>query len=661
MNMEEKQNRRRKENLIFFLVIYILLSIFVIRLTMLLNRGHDFNIYILDKTFISLKNKLVLLPKNKEDLKFFYLLSLGYGVFVLNSLTKSEKYMPGKEYGTAKWGTRKEFKKFIDKDEDNNILLTATEGFSINTRKTMRNNNVLIVGGSGTGKTRFVVKPNLMQLHSSFVITDPKGEVLRDTGSLLKKHGYKIRILNLYELEKSHKYNPFNYVKSETDILKLINNLIKNTNPSGMSGGSDPFWEKSETALLQSIFAFIWKYIDEEEQNFGTVLRMLEMIEVREDDEDFKSELDFIMERYNEIDPNNFAYRQWLIFKQAGGKTAKSILISTGVRLSVFNIEALEKLTSYDELELEAMGDEKTALFILIPDSDSTFNFIASILYQQLFETLYYQADFKNEGHLKYQVRCIIDEFANIGQIPEFEKKLSTMRSRGISATIILQNTAQLEALYKDHWKTIIGNCDSFLYLGGIEQSSHEYVSKLLGKATIDNKTRGRTRGRQSSTSENFQRLGRELMTSDEVGSMDNSKCILFFRGLSPYLSEKYKLENHKRYKDLYEGKGSENKFDLENYIKESRKPSSYQNFVDKYQDDLKEIEEVIKNEIAGLEEENRDFYNSNVNNSKNKHTNKQGLDISDLEELERSLEKREEVEGLDSLIESFNENYKEL
>lgn len=659
MNHDEKRERIKRENKIFFIVGYILLSIFIIRLSMLLNRGHSLNIEIIDKTFTSLKNKLLLLPQTKDDLKYFYLFTFGYGIFALNKLSKNEKYMTGKEYGSAEWGRRKDFKNFIDKNEDNNIILTDSEKFSINTRKTMRNNNILVVGGSGTGKTRFVVKPNLMQLHSSYVITDPKGEVLRDTGSLLEKNGYKIKILNLYELDKSHKYNPFSYIKNETDILKLINNLIKNTNPNGVSGGSDPFWEKSETALLQSIFSFIWKYIDKEEQNFGTVLRLLEMIEVREDDENFKSELDIIMERYNEIDPNNFAYRQWLIFKQAGGKTAKSILISTGVRLSVFNISDLEELTRFDELELDKMGEEKTALFILIPDSDSTLNFIASILYQQLFEELYYQADFVNQGQLKYQVRCIIDEFANIGQIPEFEKKLSTMRSRGISATIILQNTAQLEALYKDHWKTIIGNCDTFLYLGGIEQSSHEYVSKLLGKATIDNKTRGRTRGRQSSTNENYQRLGRELMTSDEVGSMDNSKCILFFRGLNPYLSNKYRLESHKRYKDLFEGK--DNRFTLDNYFKENKDEQTYEEFKNKNKEELDRIDENIKNEIDGKSNKDQDNHSNKVNKKTSNKVNIKTNNTNKAVELENKLENQEEVDGLEALIEDIDEVYKKI
>lgn len=655
MNEEEKRSRIKRENMLIFLVLYLGLSIFIIRLSMLLNSGHDLNLEILDKTMKSLKAKPFILPRTKADLKVFMLFSFAYGIFILDKFTKNEKYMVGKEYGSAEWGKPGDFKKFIDKEDDQNIILTKTEKFSINSRKTMRNNNILVVGGSGTGKTRFVLKPNLMQMHSSYVITDPKGEILRDTGNMLERNGYKIRVLNLYELNKSNKYNPFNYIRSEKDILKLINNLIKNTNPSGSSGGSDPFWEKSETALLQSLFAFIWKYVDESEQNFGTVLRLLELIEVREEDESFKSEMDIIMDHYNEKDPNNFAYRQWLIFKQAGGKTAKSILISTGVRLSVFNISDLENLTSRDELELDKMGDEKTALFILISDSDSTLNFLASMLYQQLFEELYFQADFVNEGSLKYQVRCLIDEFANIGQIPEFEKKLATMRSRGISSTIIIQNTAQLEALYKDHWKTIIGNCDTFLYLGGIEQSSHEYVSKLLGKGTIDNKTRGKTKGRQSSTNENFQRLGRELLMPDEVGALDNKKCILFFRGLSPYLSDKFPLEKHRRYKELFDEDTGKNRFNFEVLGADKL---SYENFQKEYREDLYKIEEGIESETHGISENLGRDISKLVNKSQNKLTNKQ---VNKIEELEEKLESNtSEIEGLSDLLDQVD-NYKEL
>lgn len=625
MNEDLKRERRKKETAMIILICYIIISAIIIRIGIIVNAGYSLNAEIIDIAIKSIFKKPFIFPNSTEELKYFFMFSIGYGIFALNILSKKEKYMHGKEYGSAEFAKPKDLDKFRDKKFDNNIILSNTEHFSINDKKIMRNLNVLIIGGSGTGKTRFFVKPNLMQMHSSYVITDPKGEILRDTGKMLADNGYKIKVFDLYNMKDSHKYNPFAYLKNETDVLKLINNLIKNTNPAGSTGGGDPFWEKSETALLQSLISFIWKYIDEEEQCISTVLRLMEKIEIKEDDENFKSEMDIIMEYYNELDPNNFSYQQWLIFKQAGGKTAKSIVISAGVRLSVFNIKDLAEITSQDEMKLEEVGSEKTALFILISDSDSTFNFLVSMLYQQLFDVLYYEADFKNNGRLKVPVRCIIDEFANIGQIPEFEKKLSTMRSRGISSNIIIQNTAQLEALYKDHWKTIIGNCDSMLYLGGIEQSSHEYISKLLGKATIDNKTRGISRGRSGSSSQNFQRLGRELLTPDEVAKMDNKNCIVIFRGLKPFFSEKFKLEKHKRYPLLFEGKNENNIFIFKEYkdniakLEETRPiseitPIKQEEGTDKLEAEIKRIEkqlELIQNDEKEI---SKIFQETNLN-----------------------------------------------
>lgn len=625
MNEDLKRERRKKETAMIILICYIIISAIIIRIGIIVNAGYSLNAEIIDIAIKSIFKKPFIFPNSTEELKYFFMFSIGYGIFALNILSKKEKYMHGKEYGSAEFAKPKDLDKFRDKKFDNNIILSNTEHFSINDKKIMRNLNVLIIGGSGTGKTRFFVKPNLMQMHSSYVITDPKGEILRDTGKMLADNGYKIKVFDLYNMKDSHKYNPFAYLKNETDVLKLINNLIKNTNPAGSTGGGDPFWEKSETALLQSLISFIWKYIDEEEQCISTVLRLMEKIEIKEDDENFKSEMDIIMEYYNELDPNNFSYQQWLIFKQAGGKTAKSIVISAGVRLSVFNIKDLAEITSQDEMKLEEVGSEKTALFILISDSDSTFNFLVSMLYQQLFDVLYYEADFKNNGRLKVPVRCIIDEFANIGQIPEFEKKLSTMRSRGISSNIIIQNTAQLEALYKDHWKTIIGNCDSMLYLGGIEQSSHEYISKLLGKATIDNKTRGISRGRSGSSSQNFQRLGRELLTPDEVAKMDNKNCIVIFRGLKPFFSEKFKLEKHKRYPLLFEGKNENNIFIFKEYkdniakLEETRPiseitPIKQEEGTDKLEAEIKRIEKQLELIQNDKKEISKIFQETNLN-----------------------------------------------
>lgn len=611
MNEDLKRKNRKRETAILILAFYVILSVIVIRIGIIINSGYKISAEIVDIAIKSIIKRPFIFPRNLEDLNFFIFFSVGYGIFALNILSKNEKYMDGREYGTAEWADKKDIEKFKDrKNPDNNIILSNSEEFSIDAKSIKRNLNILTIGGSGTGKTRFFVKPNLMQMHSSYVITDPKGEILRDTGKMLADGGYEIKVFDLYNMKDSHKYNPFAYLKNETDILKMINNLIKNTNPSGSTGGGDPFWEKSETALLQSLVSFIWKYIDEEEQSISTVLRLMEKIEIKEDDENYQSEMDMIMDHYNEIDPNNFSYQQWLIFKQAGGKTAKSIVISAGVRLSVFNIKDLRDITSKDEMELGEIGNKKTALFILISDSDSTYNFLVSMLYQQLFDVLYFEADFKNNGSLKYPVRCIIDEFANIGQIPEFEKKLSTMRSRGISANIIIQNTAQLEALYKDHWKTIIGNCDTLLYLGGIEQSSHEYMSKLLGKATIDSKTRGISRGKSGSSSQNFQRMGRELLTPDEVAKMDNENCIVIFRGLKPFFSEKYKLENHKRYKLLFEGKNQDQIFDFIKYKEERSKNKISKSNLEKINE--REKNEKLNGEIRRKEEIIKELENDN-------------------------------------------------
>lgn len=552
MNEDERRAKRKKESLILLSIGYLVVSIVLIRLNILVNLGMKINARFLDDTLKSFLIKPFMFPETIQDLKYFSILTLAFIITFLNTITDKKKYLDYQEYGSAKWSKFKDIKPFIDKEYFKNILFTETERMSMNGHKTRRNCNVLVVGGSGTGKSRFYVKPNLMQMHSSYVVTDPKGELFRDTAKMFKDGGYKIKVFNLYDMENSNKYNPFHYIRNETDILKVVNNFMQNTNPPGKQGG-DPFWEKSEKALLEALFAFIWLFIKKEEQNFSMVLRLLEKLEVREDMEDYKSDLDVIMEEYSEKYPGNFSWKQWCIYKQAGGKTAKSINVSTAVRLEAFNTHAVSTITDSDEMEIESIGEEKTIVYLLIPDADSTFNFLISMFYQQMFDTLYYVADFKNNGRLKTPVRCIIDEFANIGQIPEFEKKLSTMRSREINTSIIIQNMAQLEALYKDHWKTIIGNCDSTLFLGSNEQSILKYISEMLGKQTIDIKTSGKTKGKQSSTSNNFQRTGRELMTIDELSRMDNKKCILLFRGLSPFFSNKFPIEKHRRYKFLFD------------------------------------------------------------------------------------------------------------
>lgn len=680
MNEDLKRARRKKENMILFLVGYIFLSLFFIRLGMILNSGYKLNASIVDTTMTSLKNKIWIVPQSKEDIKIFMLFSFIYSIFVINSLSKNEKFMTGREYGSARWGNRKDIKPFINKKEDENVILTNTEKISIDSEKIRRTSNVIVVGGSGTGKSRFYLKPNLMQMHSSYVITDPSGDILKDTGDMFSKNGYRIKVLDLYEMQDSYKYNPFQYIRKETDILKLINNFLNNTN-DGDSKSSDPFWDKAETALYQSLFSFMWLYLKKEEQNFSTVLRLLELTDVSEEDENMMSEMDFIMEKYQLIDPNNFAYRNWLIFKKASGKTAKSILIGASVRLSPFNIKDIETLTSKDEMELDTIGDEKTALFILIPDGDSTFNFLVAILFEQLFNELYYKADFVYKGKLPYKVRCLIDEFANIGQIPKFEEKLATMRRRGIDASIIIQNLAQLESLYKKHWKSIIGNADSFLFLGGIDKDSHKYVSELLGKTTIDMKTTGKTLSKQNSTNTNMQKLGRELLTSEEVGQLDDNKCIYYLRGVSPFYSDKFKLEKHKRYKELYDGKG-ENIFSFKEYKKAEEKKSTVIKLQKEIKNlkhrqametlanmtlDEKNIEEIYKEEIANIkkyekkitiEEETIEDLDLELKELELELLNLKKNDKTEIaKKLQEENQKEEEIKKLEEKVDSY-ENY---
>lgn len=472
------------------------------------------------------------------------------GLIYLYNTFGRNNYLVGTEHGSAKWGTDKDIKPFIDKIDEKNIILTKTESLSLDTRKTLRNNNVLVIGGSGSGKTRFFVKPNLMQKHTSYVITDPKGSLIKETGKMLEDAGYKIKIFDLINMEKSDKYNFFSYLRDEKDVLKLVNNLITNTN-SPYSKTSGDFWEKAETALLQALFSYILFETREEDKHIGSVMELLRLAEVREDNEDFKSPLDLLFEDLKEEDPNNFASKQYDLFKLGAGKTAKSILVSVGVRLSAFNIPAVSELLSEDTLEMDTLGDEKTALFVILPDTDKTFNFISAIMYQQLFDTLFLKAENEYGGRLPFHVRFLLDEFANIGQIPSFETYIATMRSREVSVSVILQNVAQLKSLYKDTWETITGNCDTLLFLGGKEQSTLEYISKMIGKTTIDLRTTNQSKGQTGSFSINEQVLGRELITASEVGLLRTDECILSIRGVEPFLSKKYDIKKHKNYKEI--------------------------------------------------------------------------------------------------------------
>lgn len=556
MNEQDKRKKQLRNFALFCYLLYIPLAYFTLHLHHVIASSEEpLSVNNFEKygeaALINIQNNVIVKP-SKKALQILFLELIAVSVYVLYKVTSQKNLMTGKEHGTARWGGSADRKSIKHKDQFQNVILTNTERLSLDTKKARKNLNVLAIGGAGTGKSRFFVKPNILQANTSFVITDPKGEILRDTGFSLQQKGYKIKVFNLINMTKSCRYNPFAYVKKESDILKVINNLIKNTNAS-KSGGSDPFWEKAETALLQAVFLFIFYELPVLEHNFKFVFALLRLAEVKEDDEDFKSEFDFLFEKLRETSPNHIAIKQYDIFKMASGKTAKSILISAGVRLSPFGIEDVERLLMEDDLELHTLGDEKTALFVLLPDSDTTFNFLVAMMYAQLFDSLYYQADFISGGSLKHHVKFWLDEFANIGQIPDFDKLIATMRSRNISVSVILQNMTQLKGLYKVTWETIVGNCDTILFLGGQERSTLEWVNKGLGKQTIDTKNTSQSRGRNSSSSVSYSSQGRELMTIDEIAQMPDKNCILFIRGLRPFYSEKFKLESHPNYKLLYE------------------------------------------------------------------------------------------------------------
>ena len=491
----------------------------------------------------------------------------------------AKKFRHNVEYGSARWGTAKDIEPYVDPVFANNIILTQTERQTMNSRpkdpRTARNKNVLVVGGSGSGKTRFFVKPNLMQCVSekypcSFVVTDPKGTVLVECGKLLQRGGYRIKVLNTINFKKSMRYNPFAYIRSEKDILKLVNTIIANTKGDGEKSGED-FWVKSERLFYCALIGYIWYEAPENEKNFTTLLEMINASEAREDDPEFQSPVDLMFERLEEKDPEHFAVRQYKKFLLSAGKTRSSILISCGARLAPFDIRELRELMETDEMELDTLGDRKTALFVIISDTDDTFNFVVSILYTQLFNLLCDKADDEYGGRLPVHVRCLLDEFANIGQIPKFEKLIATIRSREISASIILQSQSQLKAIYKDNADTITGNCDTTLFLGGKEKTTLKEMSELLGKETIDSFNTSETRGRELSHGLNYQKLGKELMTQDEIAVMDGGKCILQVRGVRPFFSDKFDITKHPKYKYLSDA-DPKNAFDMEKHIK--RRPA---------------------------------------------------------------------------------------
>ena len=515
---------------------------------------------------------------NKSDLLAGLVTAAAFKVFLYFKKKNRKNFRDKEEYGSARWGTEKDIEPYVDSENPkNNIILTKTESLTMNSRvpdiKFARNKNILVVGGSGSGKTRFFVKPNIMQMHSSYVVTDPKGTIVLECGKMLQKAGYRIKIINTVNMDKSMHYNPFAYIHNEEDILNLANTIISNTQGDGNKSGED-FWVKAERLLYCALIALIYYEFPAEEKNFGTLLWLINQCETREDDETFKNRVDLAFERVEQQKgDDHFAVRQYKKYKLAAGKTAKSILISCGARLAPFDIEKVRKMMAYDEMELDTLGDanQKTALFVIVSDTDDTFNFIVAMMYTQLFNLLCTVADDKYGGRLPTHVRCILDEFANIGQIPKFDKLIATIRSREISASIILQSKSQLKAIYKDNADTIIGNCDTEIFLGGKEKSTLKELSEILGKQTIDLFTTSETRGQSQSSGTNYNRTGRELMSQDELAVMDGGKCIMQIRGTRAFLSDKYDITKHDRYKELSDF-NPKNTFDITGYVKSKLK-----------------------------------------------------------------------------------------
>ena len=488
--------------------------------------------------------------------RLLFLLCGTYAVSVMAWAASRRRLKPLEEYGSARWGDPKQVnRKYAGKDPLENILLTNSVRLGLDSHIHRRNLNVLIVGGSGAGKTRFYAKPNVLQGNTSFIITDPKGEICRDTGELMKRLGYDVKVIDLINMNQSWCYNPLEYIESDNDVLRLVTNLIKNTTPKNASN-NDPFWEKSETALLEALILFLVHCAPKQERNFGTVMEMLQAADVKEGDENYVNDLDILFQNLEMRDPDHIAVKQYRVFKMAAGKTAKSILVSVGVRLATFNLSQVTRMTDFDEMDIPSIGERKTVVYCCIPDNDTSFNYLIGMFYTQTFQQLYNLADRKYGGRLPVHVHFLMDEFANVALPDDFEKLLATMRSREISVSIIIQNMAQLKALFKDSWESLVGNCDTFVYLGGNEQSTHEYVSKLMGKGTIDTTTHGLNKGKNGSYSDNYQQTGRELLTPDEVRMLDNRYALLFIRGERPIVDEKFDLTKHPNIKYTPDGGG---------------------------------------------------------------------------------------------------------
>lgn len=537
-----------------------------------------------------------------QDLLGGVVTALIFRLILYYKAKNAKKFRHGEEYGSARWGNRKDIEPFEDPVFENNIILTETERLTLNSRpkqpKYARNKNVIVIGSSGSGKTRFYLKPQLMQMtpNVSYVCTDPKGTIIVECGKMLVNGGYRIKVLNTINFKKSMHYNPFHYIRSEKDILKLVNTIIANTKGEGEKSTED-FWVKAERLLYSALIGYIWYEAPEEEQNFSTLLEFINASETREEDEEFKNAVDELFEELEADNPEHFAVRQYRKYKLAAGKTAKSILISCGARLAPFDIQELREIMSYDEMELDMIGDQKTAMFVIISDTDDTFNFVVAIMYTQLFNLLCDKADDEHGGRLPYHVRLLLDEFSNIGQIPKFDKLIATIRSREISASIILQSQSQLKTIYKDAAETITGNCDTVLFLGGKESSTLKEISETLGKETIDLYNTSDTRGTSQSYGLNYQKTGKELMSRDELAVMDGNKCILQLRGVRPFLSNKYDITKHKRYKELAD-EDERNAFDVEKYLEHKLVFSQDTEFevyeVNVTEEDVKEAEQNI-------------------------------------------------------------------
>ena len=552
----------KKNGIIFIIVGLILIIWLAILLAPFVNKG----LFYIISEFSNIINNPFNITWCNDSLRTILVLVMIYILLIAMYVFNDKNYRKGIEYGSAKWGNSKVInKKYLQLPIESNKILTNNIQIGYNSKKHRRNLNTLVIGGSGAGKTRFYAKPNIMQCNTSFVILDPKGEILRSTANLLLKKGYKLRILDLINMEKSDSYNPFVYLRSDNDVQRLVTNLFKATTPKD-SKSSDPFWDMAASTLLLALIFYLWYEAPFEEQNFSMVLEMLRAGEVREDDDDYKSPLDILFDLLEERNPNHIALKYYRNYRSGSAKTLKSIQITLTSKLDKFNLDSLATITQYDEMELSKLGEEKTALFAIIPDSDPSFNFLVSILYTQLFQQLFYIADYKYGGSLPIHVHFVMDEFANVSLPNDFEKILSTMRSREVSVSIIIQNLAQLKSLFSKEWESIVGNCDELLYLGGNEQSTHKYISELLGKDTIDTNTYGKSKGKSGSYSTNYQKMGRELLTPDEVRTLDNNNAILFIRGERPIIDLKYILEKHPNIKYTTDGEGEPYSHELKDY-----------------------------------------------------------------------------------------------